>query len=298
MTDDILATVVIAVHADERARRAVAALQRQSIGPARLQIIVVENGSALLTDLAGHPGVEYLHLESPNSAQARNAGLDRARGMYVLTTDADCIPDTTWVERLTLAMSSHVAAVAGGSIRKHLPRTWVQRNAITVVDGQTAPNYLPASPLPYVAGANAAFDADLLRSVGGFDAELRSGNDVDVCWKMQRAGGILITVPDAVVAHEDRSTLIAHLGRFRFYARFQVLLFAKHKQHSTRRLVLDGYPFRRAGRAGADLPRALVALIRRGDLNPAQQVLLQLAESAGVLAGTVEGAIIYRQPYL
>jgi glycosyltransferase involved in cell wall biosynthesis len=164
------ASVVLAVHADPRARRTVEALKQQTMPSGALQIIVVENGSADLTDLRADPDITYLHFHRANSAAARNAGLDRAQGRYLLLTDADCIPDPTWARHLIVALTANGVAVAGGSIVKHAPRTWVQRNTITVVDGQTRASYLPASSLPYVAGANAAFDIALLRTVGGFDA--------------------------------------------------------------------------------------------------------------------------------
>src|SRR5262249_9427070 len=158
-----------------------------------------------------------------------NLGLGAARGRYLLLTDADCVADPGWIAALCGALAETGAAAVGGAIRKHEPTTWVQRYAITVVDGQARVSYLPALDLPYVVGANGGFDAAALRAAGGFDEDLRSGNDVDACYKLGLAGCTVTVTSAAVVWHEDRAKLVEHFRRFRFYACYQVLLFAKYR---------------------------------------------------------------------
>jgi GT2 family glycosyltransferase len=293
----LLASVVVPVHSDPRARRLLHSLIRQTTPSDRYEVIVVENGSAVLSDVDGSGGVvRYLHAEQPNSAAARNLGLRTARGRFLLLTDADCVVAPNWIEAMTSALQTGAAAV-GGAIHPYRPRTWTQRHAITIANGQTTLNYLPALHLPYVAGANAGFDTALLREVGGFDEDLRSGNDVDVCYKLGLRGHTVALAPVAVVEHEDRATVRAHVRRFRFYAIYQVLLFAKYRHVSGKRFVLDTYPLRRAVDAVRTMPSALVRLIR-GDAAPLSRIALQLIEAAAVLLGEIEGAIRYRQLYI
>lgn len=295
---ELLASVVVAVHADGRCRRLVDSLLKQTMPASAYEVVVVENGSRDLADLHGRAGlVRYLHLDEPNSAAARNAGLAVARGRFLLLTDADCVAEPDWAAQMTAALSKGDTAVVGGTIGRYCPRTWVQRYGLAVVAGQTRLSYLPALHLPYVAGANAGFDVAELRAAGGFDEALRSGNDVDACWKLGLRGHRLRLVPGAVIWHEDRATAAAHFHRFRFYAIYQVALFAKYKPISGRRMVLDGYPWVRAGQALAATPRALWRLTRR-DVEPAARAVLQLVEAAGVLAGQLQGAARFRQPYL
>jgi len=294
----ILASVVVAVHADGRAQRLLESLVRQTIAGDRYEVIVVENGSHDLSDVNGlHGIVRYLHSPRANSAVARNIGLNVARGRCLLLTDADCVVAPDWVETMCAALQDGQLAAVGGRIRPYEPRTWTQRHAITIVDGQDRLNYLPAMPLPYVAGANAGFDVVKLRAVGGFDENLRSGNDVDACYKLGLAGHAIGLVPAAIVWHEDRATVSAHFRRFRFYAIYQVLLFAKYRHASGLRFVVDRYPLRRAGAAMKSAPRAVLAFLR-GDGGPASKALLQLIEAAGVFIGEIEGAVRFRQLYL
>lgn len=294
----LLASVVVAVHADTRVRRLLDSLAAQKIPHQDYEVIVVENGSSDLADVAtSFEMVRYVHLAHGNSAAARNAGLAIARGRFFLLTDADCVARPDWIEKLTKRLAEGRLGFAGGRIIKHDPATWAQRHAITIVDGQHDLSYLPALHLPYVAGANAGFVTRLLRDAGGFDEELRSGNDVDACYKLGLRGHRAGLAPEAMVEHEDRATVRDHFARFYRYAVYQVLLYAKYKHISGRRLVLDGYPLRRAAQALATLPRCAAALLG-GDADPFSRALLQLIEAAGVLCGEISGAIRFRQPYL
>lgn len=295
---ELLASVVIAVHNDPRARRLLASLAGQTLPREAYQVIVAENGSTNLADTDGAYGItRYAHLAQANSAAGRNAGLAIARGQFLLLTDADCVARPSWIEQMTTFLRRGEVAAAGGRVVKHQPRTWAQRHAITIVDGQQQLSYLPALHLPYVAGANAGFVTSALRESGGFDEELKSGNDVDVCYRLGLRGCQIDLVPDAVIEHEDRATAAAHFRRFHRYAVYQVLLYAKYKHVSGKRYVLDTYPLRRAVRAIAGLPAGAASLLR-GEPDQASAAVLQLIEAAGVLSGDICGAIRFRQPYL
>jgi GT2 family glycosyltransferase len=296
--EELLVSVVVAVCADQRVRRLLDSLGNQSLSGYRFEVIVIENGSHELSDVDGRHGlVRYLHASQANSAAARNIGLRAARGRFLLLTDADCVVAPDWVQTMCDALSAGPLAAVGGPIQPYEPRTWVQRGAITIVDGQQTLNFLPAMPLPYVAGANAGFHTGLLREVGGFDEDLRSGNDVDICYKLGLHGHQIGLAPAAVVWHEDRATVGAHFHRFRFYAIYQVLLFAKYRNASGRTAVVDSYPFRRAWQAARTAPSAILGLLR-GEAAPAQRAVLQLVEAVAVLAGELEGALRFRQLYL
>ena len=124
-----------------------------------------------LADTDGAYGIiRYAHLARANSAAARNAGLALARGRFLLLTDADCVARPDWIEKLTGRPGRRRRAPPrAGRSASISRRTWAQRHAITVVDGQRKLSYLPALHLPYVAGANAGFVTSALREAGGFD---------------------------------------------------------------------------------------------------------------------------------
>jgi glycosyltransferase involved in cell wall biosynthesis len=296
---ELLASVVVAVQGDGRIRRLVDSLLAQTVPCDTYEVIVIENGTAEFADVDGLGDgiVRYLHQPAANMAAARNIGLDAARGRYLLLTDADCVAQPDWIAEITAALADGSVSAVGGAIVKHEPQTWTQRYAVTVVDGQRSLSYLPALHLSYVAGANAGFVTEQLREAGGFDEELHSGNDVDVCYKLGLRGYQVGLAPSAVICHDDRSGLVAHFRRFRRYAVYQVLLHKKYKAVSGKRLVLDGYPLRRALAAVRAAPQAISCLMQ-GDRGPGLQITLQLVEAAGVFVGEVQGAVRYRQLYL
>jgi GT2 family glycosyltransferase len=294
----LLASVVVAVYRDPRARRLLRSLACQSVPRQVYEVIVVENGSADLADAEDAYGiVRYVHLSQANSAAARNAGLAIARGRFLLLTDADCVAEQDWIEKMTRRLADGSVAAVGGSIRKYRPRTWTQHYAITVVNGQQKLSYLPALSLPYVAGANAGFVTGKLREAGGFDEALKSGNDVDVCYKLGLRGCHIGLAPDAVILHEDRVSVTGHFRRFHRYAVYQVLLYAKYKQLSAKQYVVDTYPLRRCAQAICSIPNCAARLLHC-DPGPALAALLQLIEAAAVLCGDIHGAFRFRQPYL
>lgn len=294
----LLASVVVAVNSDPRIRRLINSLTAQTIPKSAYEVIVVENGSTQFAGIDMAAGlVRYLHRDRANLPAARNAGLAAARGRYLLLTDADCVAHPKWIETMTTRLADRSVVAAGGTIRKYHPRTWTQRHAITIVDGQHQLSYLPALHLPYVAGANAGFVTEVLRQVGGFDESLHSGNDVDVCYQLGLRGHRVGLAPDAVIWHDDRADVVAHFRRFHRYALYQVLLFGKYKQSSGKHVVLDTYPFRRVATALISAPRALAGLAC-GDTGLAARALLQIVEAAGVLCGEIEGSMRFRQMYL
>ena len=178
MVEDKLATVVVAVNSDPRIRRLLDSLLRQSAPKDTFEVIVVENGSSQFADLSSMSdrSVHYLRLDESNMAAARNLGLNAAKGKFLLLTDADCVAQSDWIERISNHLSKGPYAAVGGTIRKFEPKTWTQRYAITVVDGQARLSYLPALPLPYVAGANAGFGATLTTLI----ANIVSSHEVGV----------------------------------------------------------------------------------------------------------------------
>lgn len=295
-----LLTVVVAVKADPRIYRLLRSLLDQTQPRHSYEVIVVENGSSALADVCTLDAdiVRYFHSPEPNAAAARNIGLRGARGRYLLLTDADCVARPDWVEQMHRRLDADGSTAAvGGAIVKYKPKTFTQRFGITVVNGQSELNYLPALPLPYVVGANAGFVTAALRQVGGFDEAFRSGNDVDICYQLGLCGYRIGLAPEAVVMHEDRASAREHFHRFKNYAIYQVLLHAKYRNLTGRKVVLNPYPFHRVGSAIQSAPASLVQM-GLGDSSPASELVLQLIEAAGVWCGDIIGSVRYRQLYL
>jgi GT2 family glycosyltransferase len=297
MSEGVIATVAVVVRDDERVYRLLTSLLSQTVSSDDYEVIVVENGSEVHSDVSNlGRSIRYFHLPDPNIPKARNCALHAAKGRYFLTIDADCIATPHWLETMVSELEVGNYACVGGVIEKLNSSNWVQNNAITIVDGQRGLNYLPALDLPYVVGANSGFIKSALQDVGGFDEQFISGSDVDICYRLGLRGMTLGHVASAIVHHEDRPSVREHFQRFRKYAIYQVLLFAKYRQHSGRTFVINEYPAQRLRTALATMPRATLAALR-GRLAPIQVCWLQIVEAAGIWFGDVEGSLRYRVIY-
>jgi len=294
----VLATVVIPVRGDRRISRALYALSRQTIARNAFDVIVVENGTRLFEATVRGSGATYLWLPEANTSRARNAGIRRAGGTIIACTDADCVPAETWIAELVKGFedSPDVAAI-GGRVDRYKPRTPVQQYGANLVNNQSALNYLPILPLPYVVTANCAFSRDALERVGGFDETLLSGADVDICYSLGLKGYTLALAPEAVVFHDNRATISGHFRRFFRYAVYQAALFRKYRNVAGRRGRFNTYPYRCWFQAGRHLYAAFSA---RGEerRSTAWAGLLLAVEGAGVLAGDMYGSLKFRVLYI
>jgi GT2 family glycosyltransferase len=294
-------TVLVCVKDDWRVVRLLESLERQTADSNRYRAIVVTTGGERYGGVADLFGFDVSVVESPRNrlAVARNCGLERVDTELVLTTDADCVAAPDLVERVLAAFAGAAPDVAGigGTIAKYAQDTPTRRHGITINDGQPGLQYLPASHLPYITGAHAAFRTAVLREVGGYDERFSCGEDVDICYRLGIAGGRLEVDPRMRVLHEDRATAWAHFRRFRWYAVDQALLFRMYRGDSAPWLYVNPYPWRRVADAFRELGRGLPALAR-GDFGGPVAAGITLAEAAGVLAGDIEGSVRHRVLYI
>jgi len=193
------------------------ALLAQDYPPERLEIIAVDNRSTDGTAavIAGYPvrGVAERLVQS--SYAARNTGLRAARGSALLFTDADCIPARGWARALVAALADDDAGGAAGRIEPLPGTTLVERFQVEagVLEAESA---FTKPALPFAQTANAAYRRIVFERVGLFDPGLLSGGDLDMSWRMQRAGWGLAFAPGAVVRHRHRRTFG---GLVRLYAK-------------------------------------------------------------------------------
>jgi glycosyltransferase involved in cell wall biosynthesis len=156
------------------------------------------------------------------SVSARNVGAARAAGfvaaaptadpgIWLATTDADCVVPETWMAR---HLTHHAAAVEGavGTVMVE----WIEHSAATrrrydrlYRAGEAAHDH--------VHGANLGFRADAYWRVGGF-RPLHVGEDVDLVQRLLSAGAPLVWDTDNAVLTSDRCDFRA-AGGFGDYVR-------------------------------------------------------------------------------
>lgn len=188
-------------------RRCLEAIERQTLPRTAFQIIVVDNASTDGTSEVARtfPGVVVLEESTPGSYAARNRALAHVEAPITVFTDADCVPDPDWLERVLEAAAANPAfGVLAGKINLFDEG---EQEGIVFGDYERLFSF-PQSHAPRgnCATANWASETELLRSLGGFDASLKSGGDRQMALRIKQAGRPLVYVPAMVVRHPVRAS--------------------------------------------------------------------------------------------
>jgi glycosyltransferase involved in cell wall biosynthesis len=185
-----------------------------------LEIILVDNGSIdCSADIAqefisNHPESRIILLEekTPGASAARNSGARKAQGVWLIFTDADCVPDSEWVSdfKKEINKNDSVGALAG-CIRPAQSDRIVSRflGMFTLPGNETDSLHSGTTLMEGLfPSANLAVRRDIFNLIGGFTESLRFGEDHDLCYKIYKSGYKIKAITNAVVRHIHRTTLI------------------------------------------------------------------------------------------
>jgi GT2 family glycosyltransferase len=200
------------------------------------EVIVVSDGSTDRTaQLAREAGVRVVDSEENRGlSHARNLGMQTATGDVVVYLDDDARPDPDWLRYLGLAFarSPHVA-IGGPNIAPEGDGDV----ATSVANSPGGPVHVLVSDelAEHLPGCNLAIRRDALAAIEGFDTRFRiAGDDVDVCWRLQDAGGTIGYSPGAMVWHHRRGSVRAYLRQQHLYGRAEGLLEGKWPERYNR----------------------------------------------------------------
>jgi mycofactocin system glycosyltransferase len=207
----------------------------RALRSAAAAVVVVDDGShghEAVDAVARRHGATLIRRERPGGpAAARNDGLAAAGTDLVAFIDSDCLPGPDWLIRLASHLADpQVAAVAPRIVP--LPRasgTPVDRYLAlrSPLDMGSHPAVVsPRGRVRYVPAA-----ALLVRRAAlgdGFDEALRYGEDVDLVWRLRRAGWQVRYDPAATVYHDEPRRLRDVLARRARYGTSAAPLSARH----------------------------------------------------------------------
>ncbi|HKD68035.1 MAG TPA: glycosyltransferase [Candidatus Binataceae bacterium] len=225
------------------------------------EIVVVDDGSTDRTaEIAQAAGVKVLSRAHQGLASARNAGIEAAQGEIVAFIDADAAADRDWLYHLVETMRRRGAAAAGGPNFPPAARSLLAA-AIAAAPGQPREVLASDDSLAQMCGCNMAIDKAQLQSLGGFDPLFTAaGDDVDISWRLLRAGAVIAYAPGAVVVHERRGSTHAYLAQQGGYGAGEALLARKYPERREAQIYgYNGWQVRWLGR-----PRIYYGALGRG----------------------------------
>jgi GT2 family glycosyltransferase len=225
----VLPLITVAVVTRDRAsslERLLNSLLKLKYPQELLDILIIDNAPSNESTrrvVANFPTFRYLIEERPGLSWGRNRAIAEARGEILVFTDDDVEVDPAWVAAFARQFSNPaVMAVTGlvapaerdteaqnffeemGGFGKGFQRTYF------AMPFQMEYPYFPLGAGAFGTGANMAFRNTVFEKVGRFDEALGVGTpakgseDLDMFYRIIRAGFLLVYQPEAIVWHYHR----------------------------------------------------------------------------------------------
>jgi mycofactocin system glycosyltransferase len=223
-------TVIVPTHETEPAR--LYDILRHCLDTAG--VMFVDDGSG--TPLSGVRGATLLRLRhNSGPAAARNAGARAAETPIIAFVDTDVDLHAGWLGGLLWHFDDprvgYVAprvasgpAVDGGDARV---AKYEERHSPLDLGAEPA-RIAPGTRVGYVPGAALLVRKEALDEIGGFDAALRCGEDVDAVWRLHAARWRGRYEPTVVVHHQPRRSWRALAEQRRAYGASAAALASAH----------------------------------------------------------------------
>jgi glycosyltransferase involved in cell wall biosynthesis len=261
----------------------IAALEVQTLGKDRFELVIVDNGStdgtaSVLEKLLGTTSLSMLAMRLENNrgpAAARNVAWQHASGRYIAFTDDDCIPESGWLASGLDTIKKEKGVVVGRTVP-----------AIPFSEAGPFSRTMNVHDVEYLATCNVFYAKADLESVGGFEEgyETPTGEDTDLAWRIRdELGRGFAFEGDAVVRHAVRPS--DFLEAIRETARWYGIPFFVSRHPQARRDILHRRIFWKPSH-----PKALLAV--------AGGVLLILALAGIVPVWLVVAGVLLWLPWL
>ena len=193
-------------------------------------LIVADNGSdddSIAWLKQNHPQVEILALEQNSGfAGGYNNALPQIDAQYIVLLNSDVEVTTGWLEPLIRELKFDNAlgacqpkiksythkdqfeyAGAGGGLIDQLGYPFCQGRIMSTVE-QDQGQYDETREVFWVSGAAMCLRRDVFIAFGGFDADYFAHmEEIDLCWRMKRAGYKVKVIPKTTVYHLGGGTL-------------------------------------------------------------------------------------------
>lgn len=202
---------------------------------ADLPIVVLDDGSRdpepLAAEARRHGCRVLRHERSLGPAAARNSGMRCASTPFVAFVDSDAVPERGWFSPLLGQFLDPGVALAAPRVvpLKASGRGWLEafESTCSPLDmGTREGPIIPLTRLAYVPATAVVVRREAIPS--GFAADMRVGEDVDLCLRLHNAGWRLRYVPTARVAHEHRTDLRRWMAQRAFYGTSAAPLALRH----------------------------------------------------------------------
>jgi hypothetical protein len=173
-------------------------------------VTIADNRPAVEPQVGGTPEVAVVRAPDLRSSYyARNAGAAVGRNPWLVFLDGDVEPRPDLLDRYLCDPPDEQSGVLAGAVRDQV--VGAQASAVAryleLRRAMDQANTLELGEWGYAQTANCAVRRTAFEKVGGFCADVRSGGDADLCFRIRAAGWALEQREDAWVVHHNRTSL-------------------------------------------------------------------------------------------
>jgi len=172
----------------------------------RYEIILVDNGS---TDKTIAIAKEFTDLiftcPSMNVSGLRNFGAKKAKGEIYAFIDGDCVADADWVRIAVLSIIEEECVTGAYCLISPEP-TWVEKTwGLRIPQGRRE--------VPHLGAANLIVPAGIFVKVGGFDVNLKTGEDYEFCIRVKKVTKVILDDRIKVTHYGNPKTIMEFMKR-------------------------------------------------------------------------------------
>ena len=177
------------------------------------EVVIVEDGSAIpckevAEAYADRLDIHYYVKENGGPGRARNYGVERARGEYVLILDSDAVLPETYLAAVDAELQNRPCDAFGGPDRAHSSFTPMQKAINYAMTSFFTTGGIRGGKKKldkfYPRSFNMGVRRDVYQRLGGF-SKMRFGEDIDFSIRIFKAGCKCRLFPEAWVWHKRRT---------------------------------------------------------------------------------------------
>jgi biofilm PGA synthesis N-glycosyltransferase PgaC len=195
------------------------------------RIIVVDNNSTDDTVKEARSFSKNLHItvlyeKRKGRGAARKAGFEYSTDEIILSTDADTILPSNWVETLSNALTENIGVAVTGTCRID-DCTANTNKIVNVLQPLGMRIYRVIFGHYWLSGFNFAIFNEAYKKSGGFSADLNAIEDIDLSFKVSKIGKIIFLSNTPVLAAGRRFRFGFFAGANSYLVTFLKYLFLK-----------------------------------------------------------------------
>lgn len=219
----ILITIIIpAYHAESSITKTLFYLYEQDYTGSK-EIIVVNSSPDKTKQIINNrfPDVNVIQLQKrAYTGEAKNIGLEKARGDIIAFIDSDCVPEKDWLSNIKrLYLKGH--KIVGGSIGSLNPENIISKAEYLMELVQLS----PGSPTRYVSlisTANCFFSKEIFEKQGPFPT-IRKGVDMLFSYILMKKGERILFSPKMRIDHACSTNFFRFLKKQVLHGEYSIL---------------------------------------------------------------------------